>query len=84
MVQGVLLTNDERKEQMTWIYIIAILAICGTIYAIANQRGRREKAKELADKAEKTDRTEISNELDKKRDANAWDNLNDTLDDLGE
>jgi len=68
---------------MTWVIIVAILLLGGMVYAIAKQRGERKKAMEVMDKETELDREEVDRELDKKRDNDAWDNLTDTIDDLG-
>jgi len=65
---------------MTWVIIIGILLALGAVYGIAKQRGERKKAKEVIDREGQLDREEADNELEEKRNSNAWDNLNDTID----
>lgn len=65
---------------MTWVIIIGILLALGAVYAIAKQRGERKKAKEVIDREHELDREEADNELEDKRNSDAWDNLNDTID----
>ena len=61
---------------MTWVIIIAILLAVGAIYTVAKQRGERKKAKEVIDKERELDREEADNDLEDKRNSNAWDELN--------
>ena len=68
---------------MTWVTIILILLVVGGIYAYAKKRGERAKANRVMDRETELDRDEIDRELEDKRNNNAWDNLNDTLDDMG-
>jgi Flp pilus assembly protein TadB len=68
---------------MTWIIVAVLLAAGGAVYAFAKQRGEQKKAKEVIDRESELDREEADNELADKRNNNAWDNLNDTLDDMG-
>jgi len=65
---------------MTWVIIIGILLALGAVYTIAKQRGERKKAKEVIDREGQLDRKEANDELEEKRNSNAWDNLNDTID----
>ena len=60
---------------MTWVIIIAILLGVGAIYAYAKNKGERKKAKEVIDKERELDREEADNDLEDKRDSNAWDEL---------
>ena len=68
---------------MTTAVIIMALVIIGGVYLIAKQRGAQKKALEIMDQEEALDREEADAKLDDKRDSNAWDNLNDTIDDIG-
>ncbi len=68
---------------MTGAVILTLaLLLGGGIYTVAKQRGVNKKAMEVMDREGELDREEIDNELDEKRDSNAWDNLTDTIDDL--
>ena len=62
--------------------VILIIALGGGIYAMAKKRGSREKATEVMDHETDLDRREVADDLEDKRNANTWDNLNDTLDDI--
>ena len=62
---------------MNWLVAILALVAGGAIYYIAKQRGEKAKADQVMEHEEALDREEINNELEKKRERNAWDSLND-------
>ena len=62
---------------MGWIISILALIAGGAIYYIARQRGEKKKADEVMDHEAELDKRELEDELDKKRERNAWDSLND-------
>jgi hypothetical protein len=65
---------------MTWVILIGVLAIGVAIWFAAKKSGERKKAKEVMERENELDREEANNELEDKRDTDAWDNLNDTID----
>ena len=63
----------------TWVVVILVGLLAGAVYFYAKRKGQMDKAKEVIDREEALDREEAQDELDEKRDNNAWDNLNDTI-----
>ncbi len=65
---------------MNWAVAVLIILLVGGVYKVASDRGKRKASKTIQDREEAVERIEVENELKKKQDANAWDNLNDTID----
>ena len=83
MVKGVFWTDGKKGNDMNWTLLILIGLVAGGIYFFAKARGKKEQLGEVMDHEAELDREELDHELEDKRNSNAWDNLNDTLDDLG-
>ena len=60
---------------MTWVIIIGILVAGGAIWFAAKKSGERKKAKEVMERENELDREEANNDLEDKRDSDAWDEL---------
>lgn len=68
---------------MTGIVVFLVFVIMGGLWLWAKDRGKDEAIRDLDDQAREQDKGDVQNELDKKRNSDAWDNLNDTIDDIG-
>lgn len=68
---------------MNWTLLILVGLVAGGIYFYAKNKGKKEQLGEVMEHEAELDREELDHDLEDKRNDNAWDNLNDTLDDLG-
>ena len=66
------------------LVLVLLGGLCGMVFLYAKKRGKQEGASEMHEVISNQDREEAQNELDEKNNSNAWDNLNNTIDDLSE
>lgn len=66
---------------MTWAIIVLALVMLGGTYLYGKHRGKIEHIHSNLDEEREQDEKEAQDDLDEKNDEDAWDNLDDTLDD---